>query len=126
MTMIKIHNLRSAAVFTLLAALASCDNPPTMADAGVDTTTQPPPTMYRQIEHFVCPGINEVLLFSEAFNTGFNATVPSFAGVPTETLNAVVGEAKTVLKALYLGACLLNGALKLSAADGVKPGGITC
>jgi hypothetical protein len=31
-----------------------------------------------------------------------------------------------VLKALYLGTCLINGAVKLSAADGLKPAGITC
>jgi hypothetical protein len=29
-------------------------------------------------------------------------------------------------KALYLGPCLLNGALSLSAVDGVHPAGIEC
>jgi hypothetical protein len=130
MTMIKIRNPRSA-VFAALAALAvtaSCsDSPGQMVDAGMPPVDAPPTgTTYRQIEHLARPGINEALLFTAAFNNGYNATAPSFAGVPTETLNAVVAEAKTVLQALYLGACFLNGALKLTPAGGVKPAGITC
>jgi len=128
MTMIKNHNLYGAVVFALLAVTASCsDTAGNMVDAGMPPVDSPPPgTQYRQIEQLARPGINEALLFTAAFNNGYNATAPSFAGVPTETLNAVVGEAKTVLKALYLGACFLNGALKLQAADGVKPAGIQC
>jgi hypothetical protein len=38
----------------------------------------------------------------------------------------VVGEAKTVLKAIYLGSCLLNGVLGLDAASGVHPAGAEC
>ena len=128
--MIKIHNLRGAAACALLAAAvtAGCsDGPAKMVDAGMPPVDSPPTgTTYRQIEQLARPGINEALLFTAAFNNGYNATAPSFAGVPTETLNAVVGEAKTVLKALYLGACFLNGAVNLSPADGLKPAGIPC
>jgi hypothetical protein len=108
-----------------MASVAACgdgmdstDDP--MPDAG------PQPRAFRQVEHLARPGINEALLISEGFLAGYNATAPSFAGVDPPTLNAVVGEAKTVLKALYLGACLLNGALGLTPAQGVKPAGITC
>ena len=81
---------------------------------------------FRQIEHLARPGINEALLISEGFLNGYNATAPSFAGVDQATLTAVVTEAKTVLSALYLGACLLNGALGFSPQAGVKPAGLTC
>jgi hypothetical protein len=118
------------ATFALLAATAGCsDSSGKMVDAGMEP---PPPDSppagptYRQVEHLARPGINEALLFTEAFNAGYNATAPSFAGVPNDTLNAVAGEAKTVLKALYLGVCLINGAVKLSPADGLKPAGMTC
>lgn len=101
------------------------------AGCGTDGSTAPdaaPPagTTYRQVEHLARPAINEALLITEAFNAGFNATAPSFAGVPSDTLNAVIGEAKTVLKALYLGGCLINGAAMLTTANGVKPAGMTC
>jgi hypothetical protein len=109
------------AALALIALTASCsDGSPGTPDA---------PTMgpsFHQVEQLARPGINEALLITEAFNAGFNATAPSFTGVPQETLNAVVGEAKTVLAALYLGGCLLNGALGLTADQGVKPAGMTC
>jgi tRNA-binding EMAP/Myf-like protein len=128
--MIKTRILRGAAVFAALAmtATAGCsDGGGETPDAGMPQPDAPGPgTTYRQIEQLARPGINEALLFTAAFNNGYNATAPSFAGVPTETLNAVVAEAKTVLKALYLGACFINGAIKLSAAAGVKPAGIQC
>jgi Domain of unknown function (DUF4331) len=89
-------------------------------------TPTPTPVTYRQVEHLARPGINEALLITEAFLGGYNATAPSFAGVDAATLGAVVGEAKTVLKALYLGGCLLNGALGLTPLTGVKPAGLTC
>ena len=99
-----------------------------MIDAAVtpDAPVTPPGTVYKQVEHLARPGINEALLISEGFLGGYNATAPSFTGVPAATLGQVVGEAKTVLKAVYLGSCLLNGALGLTAAGGVKPAGITC
>ncbi len=112
----------------LALALAACgDNQaatpdtPGTPDASTDT-----PKKYKQVEHLARPGINEALLISEGFLAGYNATAPTFAGVPEDTLNAVVGEAKTVLKALYLGSCLLDGALGLTPAQGVKPAGMTC
>jgi hypothetical protein len=84
------------------------------------------PKQWVQVEQLARPGINEALLISEGFLGGYNATAPTFKGVPEDVLNQVVGEAKTVLKALYLGSCLLNGALGLTPAQGVKPAGITC
>ncbi len=84
--------------------------------------TQP----YVQVEQLARPGINEALLISKDFLAGYNAAAPTFAGVPAETVDAVVGEAKTVLKALYLGVCLLDGAVGLTPATGFKPAGIQC
>ncbi len=82
---------------------------------------------FRQVEMLARPGINEALLISQDFLNAYNATAPTFAGVPSSALNAVIAEAKTVLKALYLGGCLLNGVIPgLTAATGVKPAGITC
>ncbi|HSK04373.1 MAG TPA: DUF4331 family protein [Kofleriaceae bacterium] len=117
------------ALILSLSVTAACDDggtvDPTTPDA-MDPGPDPTPRTYRQIEHLARPGINEALLISDAFLAGYNATAPSFAGVDPTTLGMVVDEAKTVLKALYLGACLLNGALGLSADAGVKPAGITC
>lgn len=84
------------------------------------------PTEYVQVEQLGRPGINEALLLSDGFLQGYNATAPTYAGVPTADLNAVIAEAKTVLRAVYLGACFLNGVAGLSAANGVKPAGMTC
>lgn len=97
----------------------------TPVDAAVIDT---PPAMasWHQVEQLARPAINEALLISSAFNDGYNATAPTFAGVPAETLNAVVDQAKTVLKALYLGTCLLDGAVGLNANTGLHPAGITC
>ena len=109
-----------------LVPIAACgdDAPPTVDAAIIDPPI--PPRTFRQVEHLARPGINEALLITDGFLQGYNATAPSFAGVDQATLGLVVGEAKTVLKALYLGACLLNGALGLTADQGVKPAGITC
>jgi len=79
-----------------------------------------------QIEQLARPGINEALLISNDFLNGYNATAPSFKGVDPATLGKVVGEAKTVLKALYLGTCLLDGALGLTPQTGLHPAGIQC
>jgi len=97
-------------------------SPPPPVDSG-------PPTgvVFHQVEHLARPAINEALLFTEAYNAGFNATAPTFAGVPQATLDLVVGEAKTVLMALYLGGCLIDGVVPGVTADtGVKPGGMKC
>src|ERR1041384_8060638 len=129
MTMKTLTNvLRGSAAFALVVLTASCGSSGSdkMVDAPPVVTPPPTEVTYHQVEHLARPGINEALLITEAFNAGYNATAPTFAGVPTDTLNAVVGEAKTVLKALYLGGCLLDGALGLSAAQGVKPAGMTC
>jgi len=123
--------LRGAAALALLLSAASCGD-----DAGetpVDAPTTPPidaPTTpgvaFHQIEHLARPAINEALLFTSAYNDGYNATAPSFAGVPDATLTLVATEAKTVLQALYLGACLLDGAAGLTPETGLKPAGIPC
>jgi len=120
--------LRSAACCALILA-ASCDdntNGSHVVDAPTVVDAAPVAPTFHQVEQLARPGINEALLITEAFNAGYNATAPSFAGVPTDTLNAVVGEAKTVLKALYLGACLLNGLAGVTATTGVHPAAMTC
>jgi len=81
---------------------------------------------YVQVEHLARPGINEALVLSNANLEGYNATAPSFAGAPASAVAAITGEAKTVLSALYLGGCLLNGAVGLDASSGVHPAGATC
>lgn len=85
-----------------------------------------PAVAFHQVEHLARPGINEALLFTTDYLNGYNATAPSFAGVPTATLNAVVGEAKTTLRALYLGVCFVNGAAGLTSQTGLKPAGMPC
>ncbi len=115
--------LRGTAAFALTVTAMSC------SDGGakmVDAAPGDPDPVYRQVEHLARPAINEALLINEAFNAGYNATAPSFAGVPTATLNAVIAEAKGVLKALYLGGCLLNGLVGATADTGVKPAAIKC
>ena len=79
-----------------------------------------------QVEQLARPGVNEVLVLSNANLEGYNATAPSFAGAPASAVMAITTEAKTVLSALYLGACLLNGALSQTASSGVHPAGATC
>jgi hypothetical protein len=113
---------RGAAALALIVLTASCsdDSAKPGPDAGME------PIAFHQVEHLARPGINEALLITEAFNAGYNATAPSFAGVPSETLNAVVDQAKTVLKALYLGGCLINGVAGVTADTGVKPAAIKC
>ncbi|HEY5933952.1 MAG TPA: hypothetical protein VIU61_04940, partial [Kofleriaceae bacterium] len=114
----------------VLLLIAGCgDDGPTNpgTDAPIDPVDGPPQSgKYKQIEHLARPGINEALLISEGFLAGYNATAPTFAGVPGPTLDAVVGEAKTVLKALYLGTCLLNGVAGLNPQNGLHPAGMEC
>lgn len=126
--MTRITRTYRATALVLVAALAAAcgddgpatpDGPPVTPDGNTTVT-------YRQVEHLARPGINEALLLTTDFLNGYNATAPSFAGVDPGTLTMVVNEAKTVLQALYLGACLLNGALGLNPQQGVKPAGITC
>jgi hypothetical protein len=123
------HLLRTTAALALTAIAACSDSPMDKPgpDAGGGSGDPQPTGMYHQIEQLARPGINEALLITEAFNAGYNATAPTFAGVPTETLNAVVGEAKTVLQALYLGACFINGKIPgITADSGVHPAGFKC
>lgn len=114
----------------LVATIASCgDSTPNVHSDAAPTPDTPPPQgkVFKQVEHLARPGIAEALLLNDAFLAGYNATAPTFAGVPPEVLGMVADQAKTVLKALYLGACLLNGTIPgVTAATGVKPAGITC
>jgi hypothetical protein len=122
---IRTHLLRGATALTLIVTTACSDS---SSRPGPDAGSDMPPTTsgFHQVEQLARPGINEVLLISEAFNAGFNATAPSFNGVPADTLNAVAGQAKTVLQALYLGACLINGVAGLTPDTGVKPAAMKC
>ena len=125
--------MKKLIVVLLVVATAACgddgpspaipDAPDQDPDSGV---VDPPPRVYKQVEHLARPGIAEALLITNDFLNGYNATAPSFAGVPPEVLNAVVAEAKTVLKALYLGVCLTNGLAGLNAQNGLHPAGIEC
>jgi hypothetical protein len=124
-TMTLHHTLRSAIAIALIAMTACSDEPAPTVDAAPPDGGPSGPT-FRQVEHLARPGINEALLLSEGFLAGYNATAPSFTGVPTDTLNAVVAQAKTVLQALYLGGCLLNGVPEVASAGGLKPAGLTC
>ena len=121
----KIHITLCLAL--LAGACGDDDSQPQTPDS-MQPMPDAPPTerKWKQIEHLARPGINEALLISEGFLAGYNATAPTFTGVPDTVLQQVVGEAKTVLKAIYLGSCLLNGALGLTPATGVKPAGKTC
>jgi hypothetical protein len=119
-----IARLGSAAWLVLALACGDNNRPAATGDASPDGDQVG--DGFRQVEHLARPGINEALLITTDFNLGYNATAPSFAGVPASTLTAVVAEAKTVLKALYLGACLLNGVLGQTPQSGVRPAGIVC
>ena len=101
-------------------------NPTDGGTSGSGSGSDPATVAFHQVEQLARPGINEALLITTDFLNGYNATAPSFAGVPTDTLNAVVTEAKTTLRALYLGVCFINGAAGLTPQTGLKPGGMTC
>lgn len=119
--------LRGTSVAALILAAGCGDDGSKTTPVDAPTADAPPATAtWHQVEQLARPAINEALLISSAFNDGYNATAPTFAGVPTETLNAVVDQAKTVLKALYLGTCLLDGAVGLNANTGLHPAGLTC
>ena len=98
----------------------------TMAQNGMCVPNPAPDGVYVQVEHLARPGINEALVLGDANLEGYNATAPSFAGAPPAAVAAITGEAKTVLSALYLGGCLLNGALGQTASGGVHPAGAQC
>ena len=103
---------------------ATCGSGTTLTNGMcVPNTTSP---VYVQVEQLARPGINEVFVIGNANAEGYNATAPSFAGAPASAVTAITNEAKTVMKALYLGGCLLDGALGLTAATGVQPAGAMC
>ena len=117
------------ALALLLAACGDDKNTPIdapRADSAPNIDSGPQPVVYKQVEQLARPGINEAFLFTEAYNAGYNATAPSFAGADAAAVAAITAEAKTVMKALYLGACLLNGAAGLTTTTGLHPAGMTC
>ncbi|MFN0247936.1 MAG: DUF4331 family protein [Kofleriaceae bacterium] len=128
--------MKSLALVLSLASLsAACgddggntpiDAPGDDAGSGSGSDGGPQPVTYVQIEQLARPGIAEALLLSNGYLAGYNATAPTFTGVPAATLGEVVAEAKTVLKAVYLGTCLINGIANLTAQNGAKPGGLEC
>ena len=113
-----------ALALSMTACSDNAETPPIDGPVAHDAPIGPP--TYAQVEQLARPGINEVFLFTEAYNGGFNAFAPSFVGAPPAAVAAITGEAKTVMKALYLGACLLDGALGLTPATGLAPAGIQC
>ncbi len=132
MFMANVRTTCGGALALLLAVAACGDDEPgnNTVDARPtvdDVDAAPPAQTWVQIEHLARPGIAEALLLSNDYLAGYNATAPSFTGVPEATLDLVVGEAKTVLKALYLGVCLINGFVPtVTPATGLKPAGMEC
>jgi len=122
--------MKKLVILLLVLTTAACgdDGNTTPGDDAPDAAPDGPPGSggYKQVEHLARPGINEALLISEGFLAGYNATAPTFTGVPPAVLDQVVGEAKTVLKALYLGTCLLNGVAGLDPKTGLHPAGMEC
>lgn len=129
---INMNILRGAAAIALLSAVACGDDTAKVdgggsgsgSGSGIDGSPQP--VAFHQVEQLARPGINEALLITNAFMNGYNATAPTFAGVDSTTLNAVVGEGKTVLKAIYLGTCVIDGEAGFTADTGFKPAGLKC
>ena len=81
---------------------------------------------YVQIERLARPAINEGLVRTNASLNAFNSIAPSID--LTAPAASVVSEAAVTLKALYAGACFINGALDANGLPpGVlTPGGLTC
>lgn len=103
-----------------LALLASCsDNAPPPDARPMFDARVPVERTYKQVEVLARPGIAEALLVSNSALATYNAAGPGFVGADTAAIEA---EAKSVLKAIYLGACLLDGALGLA----LRPAGATC
>lgn len=118
----------------LLVAVSACgdDNSTTpgidaSCPVGVDAAECPVPvTSYRQVEMLGRPGIAEALLLSNGFIDAYNSAGPFFTGVDPAAVGMVIGEAKTVLRAIHYGVCLLNGVAGFTPANGAKPGGVQC
>ena len=87
----------------------------------------PPVTTYRQVEFLGRPGIGEALILSNPLLDAYNQFAPFFPGVPQASVDAVIGEVKTVLRALFYGTCLLNGVAGFAdPAMAARPGGVSC
>ena len=125
---------RAASVIALMSS-AACGDDTAKLDGGNTNDTGsgsnhidggPQPAAFHQVEQLARPGINEALLITNDFMNGYNATAPTFTGVDSATLNAVVGEGKTVLKAIYLGVCFTDATAGLTDANELKPAGLDC
>ena len=80
---------------------------------------------YVQIERLARPAINEALVRTNASHQAFNSIAPSID--LTTAAASVVAEAAVTLKALYAGACFVNGALTAAgSAVQLTPAGLTC
>lgn len=110
-------------VFTAVACGDDAPQNPIDAPDDIDADVTP---VYRQVEHLARPAINEAFILSDGFLNGYNATAPTFAGVDAATLGMVIAEAKVVMKAIYLGVCLINGVAGLNPQNGLHPAGIEC
>ena len=133
--------LRAASVIALMSSAACGDDTAKIdggghgsdAGSGSNIDGSPQPVAFHQVEQLARPGINEALLITNDFMNGYNATAPTFTGVDSTTLNAVVGEGKTVLKAIYLGVCFVNAQTTAAVGSGtyngtneMKPAGMDC
>jgi hypothetical protein len=120
--------IRGSTALALILSACGGDNggAPNPIDGGGSGSNPGGGVTFHQVEQLARPGINEALLFTTDYLNGYNATAPSFAGAPTDTLNAVVGEAKTTLRAIYLGVCFINGAAGLTVQTGLQPAGSPC
>jgi hypothetical protein len=115
----------------LLVMLLACNgDPATPRDARPDTPGDAAETAksFRQIEQLARPGIAEALILTNGSLAAYNAHAPIFKDVPADAVNAVLDEAKTVLRAIYLGACFINGKVTpaLDPVTGVHPAGLEC
>lgn len=118
---------RSTELVAALALFAACsDSGGAPRDARIDAADVDAavPQTFKQVEHLARPGIAEALLLSNGSLAAYNATAPTFAGVAPADAAMVKAEAQIVLRALYLGGCLLNGVP--AVVPDLTPAGITC
>jgi hypothetical protein len=99
-------------------------------DASVPITMEPDAsvamTSFVQVDYAGRPGINGLLLANEQASGISNQFAPSFMGAVDGGEALIAADAKTTLKALYYGTCLINGAVGLTAATGLKPAAQQC
>ncbi len=119
------NTLCGVAALALLTSV-SCGDDTAKIDAGKNIDAShidgaPAPAVFTQVEQLARPGINEVFLFDNALMNGYNATAPTFNGAGSAAVSAVTAEAKTVMEALYLGACFIDAEAGLGSATSAAP-----